>query len=403
MTKIVAACIAVSLYASAQTEVDLRTQSKSSDLSAGPTKTLQIGTTPPANCSVGQVFFSTSAVAGGNIYGCTATNVWSQMDNIPVGITAPSSCIPGQVFFNTSAPAGSNFYGCTATNTFTPLTGNAFAVKTDGTLAGTESTLNLVSSPALTYTVVDDGTNLNITPLVQSSYFASRPEAQNGVLHACAPISGNASAYTCTLPYTLPAYSDGMLLVWKPDVSCLGAAAITLNVDSNGAVQLYQSDGASFLTSAQCTAGSQNLLVFGAALNGNLGGWRLLSSTSVLPPVAHALGVNFDGGGSALTSGRISYLADVPFTCTISGWSLAVDQGTASVDVWMTTDGLSVPTSSQSITGSAPPSIVTGTRLRSGILTGWTTLVAQHNVLAVKLTAVSGAPTTANFALECDK
>src|ERR1700687_3884833 len=105
MTKTLTAWIAVTVLASAQTQVDLRTQSKMADLSTGPTKTLQIGSSLPATCTVGQGFFNTGAAVGGNIFGCTSTNVWSQMIDIPAGPTVPATCMPGQVFFNTSAPA----------------------------------------------------------------------------------------------------------------------------------------------------------------------------------------------------------------------------------------------------------------------------------------------------------
>src|SRR5665213_2304875 len=61
-----------------QTLVDLRTQSKSIDFSALPsTKPVQVGTALPATCQVGQMFFNSGATPGANLYGCTATNVWS--------------------------------------------------------------------------------------------------------------------------------------------------------------------------------------------------------------------------------------------------------------------------------------------------------------------------------------
>ena len=63
--------------ASAQTAVDLKTQSKDVDFSgATSTKPLQSGTALPATCSTGQLFFLTSAPSGANIYACTAQNTW---------------------------------------------------------------------------------------------------------------------------------------------------------------------------------------------------------------------------------------------------------------------------------------------------------------------------------------
>jgi hypothetical protein len=69
---------AVWTVASAQTQVDLRTQSKSIDFSGMPTKPFQMGSSLPATCSVGQAFFNTAAPPGTNLYVCTAVNVWTQ-------------------------------------------------------------------------------------------------------------------------------------------------------------------------------------------------------------------------------------------------------------------------------------------------------------------------------------
>src|SRR5580700_9991253 len=63
---------------SAQTLVDLRTQSKSIDFSsAASTKPFQTGTTLPSSCSVGATFFNSAASAGHNLFGCSATNTWT--------------------------------------------------------------------------------------------------------------------------------------------------------------------------------------------------------------------------------------------------------------------------------------------------------------------------------------
>ena len=65
-------------YGMAQTQVDLRTQSKSVDFSAASsTKPMQTGTSLPATCSIGAMFLNTSAPAGQNLYACTALNAWS--------------------------------------------------------------------------------------------------------------------------------------------------------------------------------------------------------------------------------------------------------------------------------------------------------------------------------------
>ncbi|MBV9504185.1 MAG: hypothetical protein JO323_04180 [Acidobacteriia bacterium] len=62
----------------AQTLIDLRTQTKSVDFSAASsTKPSQVGTTLPATCAVGQTFLNTRSQPGQNLYICTAANVWT--------------------------------------------------------------------------------------------------------------------------------------------------------------------------------------------------------------------------------------------------------------------------------------------------------------------------------------
>ena len=62
---------------SAQTQLDLRTQTRNVDFSGVPTKTFRTGSVLPATCSVGETFFRLGAPAGKSFYGCTAQNVWT--------------------------------------------------------------------------------------------------------------------------------------------------------------------------------------------------------------------------------------------------------------------------------------------------------------------------------------
>jgi len=64
----------------AQTRINLQAQSKSVDFAnADFTRPAKTGTTLPSACNAGEVFFKSNAPAGSNLYGCTATNTWSQM------------------------------------------------------------------------------------------------------------------------------------------------------------------------------------------------------------------------------------------------------------------------------------------------------------------------------------
>ncbi|HEY3738502.1 MAG TPA: hypothetical protein VGL53_01600 [Bryobacteraceae bacterium] len=64
----------------AQTQIDLRTQSKNVDFTgASATKPAKAGGTLPSTCGQGEVFFNTSAAAGQNLYVCAASNIWTQI------------------------------------------------------------------------------------------------------------------------------------------------------------------------------------------------------------------------------------------------------------------------------------------------------------------------------------
>ena len=115
---------------------------------------------------------------------------------------------------------------------------------------------------------------------------------------------------------------------------------------------------------------------------------------------ARAVGMSFNGGGSAIAVNSISYIAAVPFAGTISAWDLCVDTGTATVDVFKIATGTGLPTAS--ITASATPAIASNNCLHSTTLTGWTTSVAAGDRLAFKVTAISAA-TNISIVLEVDQ
>lgn len=351
-----------------QTRVDIKTQGKSADLSSfSTTKPAQTGTTLPGTCSTGQVYVL-QAGSGANLQLCTSNNVW------------------------------------------TPLGGSAGAIPTmlklDGAVAGSSNSFDLLSSAGSTISITPNGNDLDIAVAPDNSVFLNRNDAQGGADTYCVPASGSGLAYTCALPHPLTTYTEGMRLLFTPDANCTGGATTTLDVNANGARRIFQNDGRSDPTAAQCGTGSQLWLAYSGALNGNAGGWRILSGGAggggTSGPVIHAIAYPFNGGGSVLSVGTTVYLPDVPFACSISGWALAVDQGTATVDVWVGADSTSLPTAANSVTGAARPSIATGNRIRSTALSSWSTLIPAHSSLAFALTAVSGA-TQATISVECDQ
>jgi hypothetical protein len=74
---LVAALCAGKLF-SQTTQIDLRLQSKNIDFTAAnATKPFKTGTTLPASCSVGEIFYKLDAPAGSNLYACTTLNAWT--------------------------------------------------------------------------------------------------------------------------------------------------------------------------------------------------------------------------------------------------------------------------------------------------------------------------------------
>src|SRR5688572_16084161 len=75
----------------AQTQIDLASQGKRVDFSgASTTKPSKTGTALPGTCSIGESFFKLDAAPGANMFGCTATNVWTQMSGSGGGSGLPS-------------------------------------------------------------------------------------------------------------------------------------------------------------------------------------------------------------------------------------------------------------------------------------------------------------------------
>jgi hypothetical protein len=93
--------------------------------------------------------------------------------------------------------------------------------------------------------------------------------------------------------------------------------------------------------------------------------------------------------GAALTTG-IKGDVVIPFNATITEWSLLADQsGSVVVDIWKDTYGNYPPTSGDSITASAKPSISSGNKGQSSTLTGWTTAIAAGDILRFNVDSVS--------------
>ena len=77
---ITAAC--TSQCTSGQTLINLKTQTRDVDFSAAPfTRPVKVGTALPVTCGLGDLYFKSDMTPGGNLYGCTASNTWTQISS----------------------------------------------------------------------------------------------------------------------------------------------------------------------------------------------------------------------------------------------------------------------------------------------------------------------------------
>lgn len=113
-----------------------------------------------------------------------------------------------------------------------------------------------------------------------------------------------------------------------------------------------------------------------------------LSTISV--PV-RTVGCTIDGGGSAITTGKTKGFVTCPVAGTITGWSIGVDAGTATVKVWKKATGTAVPTVSDNINTSGV-SLSSGTYVHSTTVSDFTsTAVAAGDIFAFNLSSVATA------------
>lgn len=145
------ACLAMPFSLFAQTQVDLRTQSKTVDFSNAPsTRPVRTGTAIPSLCQTGELFYNLTAPAGQNVYGCTATNIWtleggsggggsgsggatmaSQLGDLNVSITTPNTVLTIGANCSAAVPCnvrvGDIVYSFTSSATATIFTGSPVA------------------------------------------------------------------------------------------------------------------------------------------------------------------------------------------------------------------------------------------------------------------------------------
>ena len=91
-----------------QTLINLATQGRNADFTGQPyTRPMKTGTSLPATCTVGDMYFNLGAAAGKNLYACTGTNTWTLQagtnTTIAAGSVTPGTFQAGPYDFSPSA------------------------------------------------------------------------------------------------------------------------------------------------------------------------------------------------------------------------------------------------------------------------------------------------------------
>jgi len=178
-------------------------------------------------------------------------------DSRPVktGPTIPTTCAIGDLFLRTNSPTGANLYACVGGNQWVAQSGQGgVTLSSDGVTIGTEPAQNMIGGTGIVNAISDTGSRFDIVHMIDTAVVETRATAQSGTGLFCASAGGSGQNYTCSMTPTLAAYTQGMLIRWKPDVTGTGGPT-TLSIDALNAAPVKMDDGATDPTTGDLIGG----------------------------------------------------------------------------------------------------------------------------------------------------
>ena len=137
---------------------------------------------------------------------------------------------------------------------WTAVSGGGVTVQANATTIGTRSIVNYVAGTGLIQTLSDNGTAVTVQQAVDTAIIQTVPAGQSGTSLLCSSAGASATTFTCTMAPVLTAYTTGMIVNWRPDVSAT-AGAVTINVDTLGAKAIRRDDGSTNPATGDLVAG----------------------------------------------------------------------------------------------------------------------------------------------------
>lgn len=189
-------------------------------------------------------------------------------------------------------------------------------------------------------------------------------------------------------------------------VNAKGQVTAANNITVTPAIGSVTGLGANVATALATNVGSAGGVVTNGGALGTPSSGTLTNCTG-LPPAGlttaaktFKIGQTWDGGGSAIATGKGKGFIVCPVGATIVAWDMTADQGTPVVKVWKIAAGTAKPTSSNSINTSGV-GLSSGTSVRSTTLTDFTsTTVTANDIFAFNLESNTGSATEITFEIE---
>lgn len=196
-------------------------------------------------------------------------------------------------------------------------------------------------------------------------------------------------------PYSLSGVSENMTgYVWVNDTIGGGTGylyIVSTAFTGTGTYSLWEiavGGSGGGVSGSSGTSGSSG--INGTSGTSGINGTSGSSGTSGISPSANgSFGITIDGAGSVITTGLKGYI-QVPYSGTITGWTLLADQsGSIVIDVWKDTVANFPPTIADTIAGSEKPTLSSQQINEDNALSTWTTSVSAGDIMAFNVDSAS--------------